>query len=139
MKQIASIYETDTITLHNSPTQRLKTTDVSSFVQGPPTDSEDPFTSVSNKTFLEGVSLANAACTPSRVTQSANVTPNHRLIRGNIIHTTPTSSGRRSTKLANITVVESFPSPREERRKQTPCAENAQGLYSTEACVFVAK
>jgi len=139
LKQISTIYESSTSNLHNSPTPQQKCVVTSSFVRGPSAESEDPFTSTSNRSFTEGVSLVNAICTPSRRTQSANVTPNHRVVRGDLLHTTPTGSGRRSTKLANITLVETAHTPREDRRKQTPCAENAQGLYSTEASVFVAK
>lgn len=122
-----------------SPSPSPKRMATSSFVQSPNAEKDDPFTSNSSNSTLDGIPLGKLLTTPSRRTQSANVTPNHRATKGSFVHDTPASSGRRSTKLVNLALTSTPFSPREVRQRETPSAENAQAIFPPEACVFVAK
>lgn len=129
-----------------SPSPGLRRS-VSGFVQGSTLDIDDPFTTAPSRVVLDALgklistsTTSISVQTPTRRTQSANVTPNHRASKAPFSHITPThSSGDPSTKFTNALPNESPFSPREERLGETPSADNAQAIFPPEACVFVAK
>ena len=78
-----------------------------------------------------------AHTTPIRLTQSANGTPTKGGFATLSNHVTPTSNPR-----GEISVEKETPSkltPRVDRLQERPSADNAQGLFTPSACVFVAK